>query len=57
MEEMGEERSCEKCGARENLRPDPNIEGVWFCAACWEERERTTRAMEAGLYDAQDEDG
>jgi len=54
---MAEERSCEKCGATENLRPDPNIEGLWFCASCWEEREKTTRAQEAGLYDAQDEDG
>jgi hypothetical protein len=54
---MAGEPSCEKCGAREKLRPDLNIEGLWFCAACWEERERTTRAMEAGLYDAQDEDG
>lgn len=57
---MAEERSCEKCGARSRdagLRPDPNIEGLWFCASCWEEREKTTRAQEAGLYDAQDEDG
>lgn len=54
---MAEERGCEKCGARDNLRPDPNIEGLWFCASCWEEREKTTRAQEAGLYDAQDEDG
>jgi hypothetical protein len=44
---------CAKCGAKATerpLQPDPEIEEVWFCAPCWEERVRVTATHEYG-YD------
>ena len=44
---------CAKCGAKATDRPlfpDPEIEEVWFCAPCWEERVRVTATHEYG-YD------
>lgn len=53
-----EKRSCMKCGATEDLRPDPNIEGMYFCGECWKEREKLEWAQQHGYADEfQDEDG
>lgn len=42
---------CAKCGRDDlPLAPDPEIDAVWFCAPCWEERTRTTAIHEFG-YD------
>jgi len=42
---------CSKCGRSDvPLKPDPEIDEVWFCATCWEERERTIMIHEFG-YD------
>ncbi len=42
---------CAKCGRSDiDLKPDPDIDEIWFCAPCWEERERTTWMHEYG-YD------
>ena len=49
---------CMKCGTRENLRPDPNIEDMFFCEDCWEERAKFERVREMGFDDeVRDEDG
>ncbi|HEY4682543.1 MAG TPA: hypothetical protein VIH17_04755 [Candidatus Acidoferrales bacterium] len=58
-EAMGDEKgSCMKCGATEDLRPDPNIEGMYFCGECWKEREKLEWAQKHGYADEfQDEDG
>lgn len=44
---------CAKCGVKATdrpLRPDPEIEEVYFCGPCWEERVRVTATHEFG-YD------
>ena len=42
---------CARCGRADvPLRPDPEVEEVWFCAPCWAERARVTAMHEAG-YD------
>ena len=51
-------KTCMRCGTRESLRSDPHIEGVYFCADCWEEREILERAQQLGYDDEfRDEDG
>jgi len=29
-----EEKECFKCGSKKNLKEDPNIVGLFFCANC-----------------------
>jgi len=42
---------CSKCFRDDvPLNPDPEIDEVWFCEPCWEERIRTTSMHEFG-YD------
>jgi hypothetical protein len=42
---------CAKCGRSDvPLKPDPEIDEVWFCAPCWEERVKVTAMHEYG-YD------
>jgi len=42
---------CSKCFRDDvPLNPDPEIDEVWFCKPCWEERIRTTMTHEFG-YD------
>ena len=47
-----------KCGAKENLRPDPHIEDLYFCEDCWEERAKLERVREMGFdEEVHEEDG
>ena len=32
---------CYKCNTYDYLYEDPNIEGLFFCSKCWEERSQT----------------
>ncbi|MDH5526078.1 MAG: hypothetical protein OEY97_02065 [Nitrospirota bacterium] len=35
---------CAKCFRDDlPLRPDPEIDEIWFCEPCWQERERVTQ--------------
>lgn len=50
-ESLPEGAECAKCWATDvPLRPDPEIDEVWFCQPCWEERIRVTAMHEFG-YD------
>ena len=40
---------CFKCGAKEELYKDPNIEGMVFCKNCWEERIKTEILTKLGM--------
>jgi hypothetical protein len=40
---------CFKCGAKEEIYEDPNIEGMYFCKNCWEERIKTEILTELGM--------
>ncbi len=44
-------KNCMRCGTEENLRPDPNIEDIFFCRECWKEREILERAQQLGYDD------
>lgn len=52
-----EEKECFKCGSKKNLKEDPNIEGLFFCANCWEERERTEINEKWGYDESLPDDG
>ncbi len=39
---------CFKCGKKGVLYEDPNIEGLFFCKECWEERVKTEKLEEYG---------
>jgi hypothetical protein len=40
---------CFKCGSKEELYEDPNIEGLVFCKKCWEERLITEKLTQMGM--------
>lgn len=52
-----EERECLKCGCKNNLIEDPNIEGIYFCKYCWEEREKTEVNDKWGYDESLPDDG
>lgn len=39
---------CFKCGAKGTLYEDPNIEELYFCEKCWEERFKTQELEKYG---------
>ncbi len=46
----GEKAECYKCGKQgEPVYEDPNIEDLYFCAECWEERFKTEKLSEMGM--------
>lgn len=51
VDQLPADAECGKCFRSDvPLLPDPEIDEVWFCAECWEERIRTTATHEMG-YD------
>ncbi|MFQ5508756.1 MAG: hypothetical protein ACE5FN_05375 [Leptospirillia bacterium] len=51
VSKLPEGAECARCFCDDMpLRPDPAIDDVWFCKACWEERIRVTAMHEMG-YD------
>ena len=51
MSDGDEERECSRCLRSDvPLQPDPEIECVYFCKPCWQERIKVTAMHEYG-YD------
>ncbi|WP_457640997.1 hypothetical protein [Persephonella sp.] len=44
-----EKEVCYKCGLVDFLYEDPNIEGLFFCKNCWQERIKTEEVEKWGF--------
>ncbi|NPA13503.1 MAG: hypothetical protein GXO45_05915 [Aquificae bacterium] len=45
-----EKGECFKCGKKDTkVMEDPNIEGLFFCVDCWEERIKTEQIEKWGF--------
>ncbi len=45
------EKACVYCGELENLKPDPNLEEIWVCAACQARSDNHSAAIDHGYDD------
>ncbi len=42
---------CALCGSEIELQPDPNVDGIWVCAACLARRDDHQAAIDHGYDD------
>ena len=45
------EPSCARCGARGDLVPDPELEGIWYCRRCKSREDEHQAIIEHGYDD------
>ncbi|ACO04378.1 MAG TPA: hypothetical protein DEP48_01605 [Persephonella sp.] len=49
LKKTEKKEECFKCGVVAILYEDPNIEGLYFCEKCWQERIKTEEIEEWGF--------
>ncbi|MBC8478742.1 hypothetical protein H8D51_04280 [bacterium] len=46
--ESEDAEQCSICGSTEQLRPDTQLEDVYYCGRCWERARRQQQAIDEG---------